>query len=103
MKNKKREPKTDTINIRLSSSQKEKIKQNAAACGMNISQYLIHLDNHKNIVLIKEGETLAREIFKLNKTLERCESYFNRTEANKIRDILSQSIIKFNNIMKGLD
>ena len=92
MQHKKRESKSEIINIRVQPSQKEKICRDAKELGMSASKYLIHLANHKKVVIIEDGKILAKEIYELNKKLNRYESY-SRIPVDEIRDIISTTLM----------
>lgn len=87
--------KQEFIHFRVSKADKKRITTNAKAMGMNISQYLQHLDTHRNIVVLNGGKELADEIYNFNRRLDRMQEG-STLDIQEIRNKLSETIQKIN-------
>lgn len=96
MKNNKKDK---IINFRVNEVQKNQITENAQKLGLSVGEYLLYLDNNKVINIIDGGKELAKEIFELNLKLTELERY-PFIEVNKIRNLVSESLIKLNSKIK---
>ena len=96
--------KDEKINLRVTYEQKKHIQAEAEKIGMNITQYLTHLDENKCVFIFKGGQELADSIYELNNTLMRYESYniITTDEIKYIYDSVNHMIRTFNNIMERL-
>ncbi len=88
------------INIRVSKEDKIKYAQEAEKLGMNLSKYILHLLEHKQVRVLEGGKELAQAIYNLNNTLNKSISYPS-ISVNKIREAVSNDVDKINKFMKG--
>lgn len=93
--------KTEVINFRVSSEQKQMIRNTAKNLGMGISKYLLHLASHSQIVVVDGGKELATEIYHLNKRLNRLERY-PFVDVQELRDALSDGISRITKAKEGI-
>lgn len=96
----KKSIKNDVMRIRIAESDKVKYSQEAERYGMNLSEYVIHLLNHKGINIIEGGVEIANAIYELNKTLAKCMNYPNIPRAT-IEETIEKSIKKINMFMEN--
>ena len=85
--------KNQIINLRVTMEQKDKIKRNAEALGMTVSNYLLSSTENQSINVIDGGKELAREVYCLNKKLEHFLKY-PFVPVQELRDTISQGIEK---------
>lgn len=91
--------KDQTINLRVTKKQKEKIKQDADALGLKVSEYLLASLEHQPINIVDGGKELAQELYRLNRNLEHFLEY-PFVPVKELRDTVSQGIQKINDTMK---
>ena len=72
MRKNTRESKDSTINVRLSTLQKQRYMEEANLCNMTLSNYVLHVLQNKKVTIIKNGGEIARAIYDLNNTLNQC-------------------------------
>lgn len=97
---KKKMAKDSVINLRVTKTQKEEIKQNAEALGLKVSEYVLASLEHQSINVVDGGKELAQELFRLNNNIERFMKY-PFVPVKELRDTVSQGIQKINDAMKG--
>lgn len=91
--------KNAAINIRLSTEDKKKFKEEARGCNMKLSEYVLNLLKNKQVTVIEHGEEIAKAMYELNNTLNKCLKYPN-IPVNKTREIVANGIIKLNSYME---
>ena len=96
-----RKGKTEVINFRVSSEQKQMIRNAAEHMGMDISKYLLYLANHREIVVVEGGKELAREVYQLNQKLNRLERY-PFVDVQELRDVMSDGISRIIKAKEGI-
>ena len=94
------EKKNKRIDLRVSEKQKAKIEKDAEQLGMKISEYLLYLAEHKQVVVISAGKELVEAVYLLNQKLNQYDNYpiFPLQDA---RDIISNSLTGIAKKMKG--
>lgn len=94
------EKKNKRIDLRVSEKQKAKIEKDAEQLGMKISEYLLYLAEHKQVVVISAGKELVEAVYHLNQKLNQYDNYpiFPLQDA---RDIISNSLTGIAKKMKG--
>lgn len=92
--------KDTNINLRVSKEDKLRYAQEAKQLGLDLSKYIMHLLNHKQVKVIEGGKELADAIYNLNNTLNKCISYPSIPVA-KIREAVSNDIDRLNKFMTG--
>ena len=96
-----RKGKTEVINFRVSSEQKQMIRNAAEHMGMDISKYLLYLASHREIVVVEGGKELAREVYQLNQKLNRLERY-PFVDVQELRDVMSDGISRIIKAKEGI-
>ena len=91
--------KNAAINVRLSTEDKKKFTEEARGCNMKLSEYVLNLLKNKQVTVIEHGEEIAKAMYELNNTMNKCLSYPN-IPVNKTREILTNGIIKLNSCME---
>ena len=90
--------KNSNINIRISDADKLKYAQEAKNLGMDLSKYIIHLLEHKEVRIIEGGKELAHAIYDLNNMLNKCVDYPS-IPVTKIREAVSNDVERLNNFI----
>ena len=91
--------KNAVINVRLSTEDKKRFTEEARGCNMRLSEYVLHLLRNKQVTVIEHGEEIAKAMYELNNTLNKCLQYPN-IPVNKTREIVANGIIKLNSYME---
>ena len=97
---KHRNVKNASMNIRISAEQKKKYEDEARNCNMKLSEYVLHLLQNKKINVIENGSEIAKAMFELNNTLNKCITYSN-IPADKVREAVDRSVSKLNDFFNG--
>lgn len=96
---KKKMAKDQIINLRVTTEQKEAIKQKAEGLGLKVSEYLLASLEHQSVNIVDGGKELAQEVYRLNRNLEHFLKY-PFVPVQELRDTVSQGIQKINDAMK---
>ena len=91
--------KNAAINVRLSTEDKKRFTEEARGCKMRLSEYVLHILRNKQVTVIEHGEEIAKAMYELNNTLNKCLRYPN-IPVNKTREIVANGIIKLNSYME---
>ena len=91
--------KNAAINVRLSTEDKKRFTEEARGCNMRLSEYVLHLLKNKQVTVIEHGEEIAKAMYELNNTFNKCLRYPN-IPVNKTREIVANGIIKLNSYME---
>lgn len=93
-----RESKDSAINVRLSTLQKKKYMEEANLCNMTLSNYVLHVLQNKKVTIIKNGGEIAKAIYDLNNTLNKCLKY-SEIPVDTVQVAVTNSINKLNTCM----
>lgn len=83
--------KNDVMSIRVTKEDKSKYSTEAQSYGMNLSEYVIYLLNHKAVNIVAGGSEIAKAMYDLNCTLSRFEAESN-VSADELRISISTCV-----------
>lgn len=63
------------INVRVTANEKEKYLTEANKLGMTLSEFMLYLLRHRKINMIEGGAEIAKAMYSLNDTLNKCVLY----------------------------
>lgn len=93
--------KNTAINVRISEDEKQKYLEEARACNMTLSNYVLHILQNKKVTIIPNGAEIARAMYDLNETLNQC---MNDTQISveEARASVAKSVKKLTTRMEGV-
>ena len=74
-RNSKKVNKDTFINVRVTAKEKEKYLTEATKLGMALSEFVLYLLRHRKINMIEGGTEIAKAMYNLNDTLNKCVLY----------------------------
>ena len=98
---KNHESKDTAMNVRLSTSQKKKYMEEARACNMTLSNYVLHILQNKKVTVIKNGSEIAQAMYDLNNTLNQCLKC-PEMSLESARMAVTNSVGRLNNCMEKM-
>ena len=93
--------KNDVMSIRVTKEDKAKYLTEAAGYGMNLSEYVIYLLNHKAVNIVAGGSEIAKAMYDLNYTLNKSEAD-SEVSVDELRDSISMCVSKMNDFYENL-
>ena len=93
--------KNTAINVRISADEKQKYMEEARACNMTLSNYVLHILQNKKVTIIPNGEKIAKAMYDLNETLNKC---MNDTQISveEARSSVEKSVRRLRTRMEGV-
>ena len=101
MKNTANEKKETAINVRISKDEKQKYMEEAQACNMTLSNYVLHILENKKITVIEKGSEIAQAMYDLNETLKKCMND-TKISVEEAQLSVSKSVRKLKERMEGV-
>lgn len=93
--------KNDVMSIRVTKEDKAKYLTEAADYGMNLSEYVIYLLNHKSVNIVAGGSEIVKAMYDLNCTLNKSEADSN-VSVDELRNSISMCVSKMNDFYENL-
>lgn len=101
MKTTTNERKSMAINVRISADEKQKYMEEARACNMTLSNYVLHILQNKKVTIIPNGEKIAKAMYDLNETLNKCMNN-NQISVEEARSSVAKSVRRLKTRMEGV-
>ena len=93
--------KNDVMSVRVSKEDKTKYSAEAEQYGMNLSEYILYLLNHKEVNVVEGSSELVQAIYDLNCTLEKYGSSSD-VSIDELRNLISGCVDKMNRFYERL-
>ncbi len=101
MKNTSNEKKDTVINVRISTDEKQKYIEEAKACNMTLSNYVLHILKNKKITVIEDGSKIAQAMYDLNESLKKCMND-TKISVEEARLSVAKSVSRLKTCMEGV-
>ena len=93
--------KNDVITVRVSEQDKARYSAEAQNYGMNLSEYILYVLNHKTIKVIEGGVNIANAMYDLNCTM----SKYHKSEevpVEELKNAMTTCVDKMNRFCENL-
>lgn len=93
--------KNDVITVRVSEKDKARYSAEAQSYGMNLSEYILYVLNHKTIKVIEGGANIANAMYDLNCTMSKYQKN-DEVPVDELKSAMTTCVDKMNRFCENL-
>ena len=100
-KNNLKSVKNDVMTVRVSKEDKVKYSAEAESYGMNLSEYILYLLNHREVKVIEGGANIANAMYDLNCTMSKYRAS-DEVPVSELKNAMTTCIEEMNRYCENL-
>ena len=100
-KNNLKDVKSDVMTVRVSEKDKARYSAEAQSYGMNLSEYILYVLNHKEVKVIEGGARIAHAMYDLNCTMSKYQKS-DEVPVEELKSAMTTCVDKMNRFCENL-